>query len=244
MRTDVVEYSDGPVTLRGYLAYDEREQTPRPGIIVVHDAFGLNHYPKMRAQMLAELGYVAFAADLYGDGATAENQTEVLALYEPIAKDTAKQRRRLHAALERLRSAPQVMRENISVIGYCLGGGAALELARSGADVRGVVSFHGALDTDKPADPGQIKGKVLVCHGADDPLIPPVDVATFEDEMRRAKADWQVNIYGNALHAFTIEWIDALNAPIVKYDRTADQRSWSAMREFLAEVSSDRVLSD
>lgn len=237
MKTNVVEYAGGGAHMRGHLVYDDSWSDPRPAVIVVHDAFGLNDYAKMRARMLAELGYVAFAADLYGGGQTASSADEMLALYGPIASDRAAQRERLLAACDAVKAMPQVDAGNLSIVGYCLGGGAALELARGGADLRGVASFHGTLSTDAPAAPGAIIGSVLVCHGSADTLVPRTDLDSFINEMEQAGVDCQVNIYSGAVHAFTIAWIDNLNVPTVAYHKQADDRSWSALQQFLIEVT-------
>ena len=229
-------YNDGDVSLNGYLAYDSEITGKRPGILVVHEAFGLTDHAMKRADRLASLGYVALAVDMFGDRKTARDLPSAMALMGEF-NDGEKLRARIMAGLKALKSQPHVDVSKIAAIGFCFGGTTVLELARSGADVLGVVSFHGML-----ASRGEIASpmstKVLVCHGGDDPLVPAEQVTAFQDEMRHAKADWQLNIYGGAEHSFTNE--DAANAgmPGIKYQKSADERSWAAMRDLLDEIFS------
>jgi dienelactone hydrolase len=184
LRTETVEYRDGDVTLKGFLAYDDSATGPQPGILVVHEWWGLNDYAKQRAQQLAALGYVALAVDMYGDGFQTTSVEEAARRSGPFKEDRPAGRRRIRAALEVLRSRPQVNPRQIAAIGYCFGGTTVLELARSGADVAGVVSFHGSLGTSLPAQAGEIKAAVLVCHGADDTFVTADELAQFQQEMR------------------------------------------------------------
>ena len=232
-----VEYRQGGAVLEGYLAYDDAVTARRPGVLVIHEWTGVGPYEKMRAEQLAKLGYVAFAADIYGKGIRPVGP-------EAAAKEAAKYRgddrslirARAAAGLEQLAAFPQVDPRRLAVIGYCFGGTAALELARSGADVLGTVSFHGGLNTPHPADARNIRGKVLALHGADDPFVKPDEVAAFQKEMRDAKVDWEMNFYGNAVHSFTNPKSGSDNSKGVAYNEKADRRSWEAMRQFFDEI--------
>jgi dienelactone hydrolase len=231
-----VEYRQGDTVLEGYLVYDGASSAQRPGIVIYHQWMGLTGYERFRAEQLAKLGYVALAADLYGQGVRPANAHEAGALSGKYKADRALLRARANAALAFLRQQPQVAREKVAAIGYCFGGGAALELARSGADVSGVVTFHGSLDTPTPQDAKNIKGKVLVLHGADDPHVPRADVLALEDELTAAHVDWQVVLYSGAVHSFTQPMAGNDKSTGSAYDAEADRRSWQAMRDFFGEL--------
>ncbi|MBA2482193.1 MAG: dienelactone hydrolase family protein [Planctomycetes bacterium] len=241
VRVEAVPYQDGDVKLEGYLAYDDAHGVERrPGIIVVHEWWGLNDHTKSRAKQLAELGYVAFAIDLYGAGVRTKDPKEAARLSAPLRGDRALMRSRARAGLERLRAQP-LASDALAAIGFCFGGTVALELARAGEPLKGIVVFHGGLaaGTDPsgkpmPASAGVLRAKVLALQGADDPLVPPSETAAFIDEMRSAKADWQLVQYGGAVHAFTNPSAGSDPATGVAYNEAADHRSWAAMREFLA----------
>ncbi len=234
--TETVEYRDGDAVLKGYLAYDDATDAKRPGILVVHEWKGLNDYAKMRAEQLAALGYVAFAVDMYGDGIVAKDHEEAAKLSGAYRSDRAKTRERARAGYEVLKNNPLVDPEKMAAIGYCFGGMTVLEMARAGFDLKGVVSFHGGLDTPTPAEPGVIKAKVLVLHGADDPHSGAESVSKFEDEMRRAGTDWQVVLFGGAVHGFTVPSAGSDKSTGVAYDEKADKRSWGMMRQFFDEI--------
>ena len=203
IHTETVEYKQGDATLEGFVAYDDAIQGKRPAVLVVHQWMGLTDYEKHRAEMLAQLGYVAFCADIYGKGVRPQNTAEAGAQAGKYKNDRQLLRARVNAGLDVLREQPLVDSKRIAGIGYCFGGTTVLELARSGADVAGVVSFHGGLDAPDPADGKNIKCRVLVCHGADDPFSSPQDIAAFENEMRKGGVDWQLIKYGGAVHSFT-----------------------------------------
>jgi dienelactone hydrolase len=238
MKTEACEYKDGDVTLRGYLAYDDAKAGKRPGIIVMPEAFGLGAQAKRRAEMLAGLGYVALAGDPYGDGVEFTDLQEAIKRAGAIFAEPAKARQRVRVALDKLASLAQVDTTRMASMGYCMGGSLSLELARSGAPLRGVVSFHGGLQTQRPAESGAVKAKVLVCTGADDPFVPHAQVGAFAEEMTKAGVDWQVISYGNTVHSFTNPDADKVGAPGIKYNKLADERSWQAMKSFFAEVFS------
>ena len=237
MQTKDIEYQDGAVTMRGLLAFDEANAGKRPGILVVHEAWGLGEHAMERAKMLAREGYVALAADMYGDRRLATDLPQAMELIGELRTDPAKLRQRALSALAALKAQPNVDGTKLAAIGFCFGGTTVLELARGGAEVKGVVSFHGGLQTAAPAEPGAVTPKVLVCTGADDPMIPPAQVTDFEEEMRRAGADWQVISYGGTVHSFTNP--DAgktVKLDGVAYNAQTDKRSWAAMRAFFAEI--------
>ena len=232
VKTETVEYRDGEAVLEGYLAYDDATIETRPGILVVHEWMGLGPYAKRRAEQLAEQGYVAFAADMYGKGVRAKDHDEAARLSGAYRKDRQLTRARLLAALEVLRKHPLVDGERLGAIGYCFGGMAVLELARSGANVDGVVTFHGALDTPSPAQPGAVKARVLVLHGADDRFVTQDQVAAFGQEMRHAGVDYRLIQYPGAVHSFTVP--EAGNDPSTgaAYNADADRQSWDEMLRF------------
>ncbi len=237
MQTKDIEYRDGAVNMRGLLAYDEANAGKRPGILVVHEAWGLGEHAMERAKMLAREGYVALAADMYGDRRLATDLPQAMELIGELRTDPAKLRQRALSALAALKAQPNVDCTRLAAIGFCFGGTTVLELARGGAEVKGVVSFHGGLQTAAPAEPGAVTAKVLVCTGADDPMIPPAQVTDFEEEMRKAGTDWQVIAYGNTVHSFTNP--DAgktVKLDGVAYNAQTDRRSWAAMRAFFDEI--------
>ena len=236
IETKAVEYRQGDTRLVGYLATPKDAKGPLSGVLIVHEWLGLNDYAKRRADQLAELGYVAFAADIYGDGKIAADAQEAGALSGLYKKDRSLLRARVAAGLATLKAQPGVVQDQVAAIGYCFGGMAVLELARSGADLAGVVSFHGVLDTPMPQDAKNIRAKVLALHGADDPYVPAEQVAAFEQEMRAAGVDWQLIAYGGAVHGFTNPAHGGDNSKGAAYNATADARSWAAMRQFFAEL--------
>ncbi len=236
MKTQSIDYRHGDTPLEGYLACDDSIADRRPGVLVVPDFAGLNDFARKRCEMLAGIGYVAFAADVYGKGVRPAGHQEALQEARKYRSNRPLLRARLAAGLDVLRNDPRVDAARIGVIGYCFGGMAALELARSGADVSGTVCFHGNLDTPNPQDARSIKGAVLVLNGAADPMVPPDTIAAFEKEMREADVDWQFVNYGGALHAYTTWDVVTDLAKGVGYDRTTDRRSWIAMHEFFNDV--------
>lgn len=234
VRTRTVEYKHGKLTLEGVVAYDDAQQGKRPGVLVIHEWTGINDYIKKRITQLAGLGYVAFAADIYGKGVRPANHEEAAAQAKLYKSDRALMRARAAAGLAALRRQPQVDGGRLAAIGYCFGGTTALELARSGAALQATVSFHGGLDTPDPADAKRIKGAVLVLHGADDPYVPAKEVQAFQEEMRKARVDWQLVAYGGAVHSFSNPGSGGDPSKGVAYNARADSRSWEAMRTLFA----------
>jgi dienelactone hydrolase len=236
VHTETVTYKQGDTVCEGFLAYDDSQPGKRPGVLVVHEWLGLNDYAKHRAEMLAQLGYVAFACDIYGKGVRGKGPQDGPKLSQPFKDDRALLRARANAGLDVLRKHAKVDTSKLAAIGYCFGGTTALELARGGADLRCVVAFHAGLGTTMPAQKGQVKAKILACHGADDPHVPPAEVQAFEQEMRAAGADWELNAYGDAVHGFTNPGAGSNKANGVAYNAEADRRSWQAMKDLFAEA--------
>ena len=234
-----VEYKAGDITLKGYLAYDNSIQGKRPGIIVIHEWWGLTDYPKKRAEMLAKLGYVALAADIYGDGRTADNPGDAQKSAGESMKDVNLLRSKFLAAMDFLKQDEHTDPTQIAAIGYCYGGGVVLNMARAGVDLKGVVSFHGSLGAIIPAEKGKVKAKILVCSGAADKFISGKDIETFRQEMKDVGADFKYIAYKGALHAFSNPDATALgkkfNMPIA-YDEKADKSSWSEMQKFFKTI--------
>lgn len=237
MRTHDIDYLDGAVTCRGYVACDETAGGKRPGVLVFHEGLGLGEHIMERARRVASLGYVVLAADMFGDRRQARDLEDMRGLVGDLRNEPARLRARARAALTTLVSLPQVDAGRLCAIGFCFGGSVVLELARDGADLKAVVSFHGVLATKAPALAGKVKASVLVLTGADDPLAPPDHVTEFENEMRTAGVrDWQVVMYGNISHAFTNPAADGSFLAGTLYNAQSDRRSWAAMTGFLQEI--------
>lgn len=233
--TKEITYSADGNTLKGFLAYDSSTTEKRPGIIVVHEWWGLTDYAKRRAEMLAKLGYVAFAVDMYGNGKTVDNPKDAgqAAAAAMHSMDTATAK--FDAGINVLKEQAQTDTSKIAAIGYCFGGGVILNMALNGANLDGIVSFHGDLPTSKVAHPKNVKAKILVCTGEADPFNPPKKVNAFEKAMNTAKVDYNVIEYPNAEHSFTNPAADSIgkkfNLPIA-YNQQADEKSWDAMQNF------------
>jgi dienelactone hydrolase len=234
LKTQTVEYKEGNTVLEGYLAYDDSFQGKRPGVLVVHEWTGLGNYAKSRADKLAQLGYVAFAADIYGKGVRPTAVEDCMKTSGIYYKDRGLFRKRVNAGLAQLSSNELVDTSRLAAIGYCFGGTAVLELARSGAPVKGVVSFHGGLESPTPADAKNIKGKVLVCQGGADTFTLS-QVPGFEKEMKDAGVDYKIITYEGAQHSFTNpEAKGQLKGAL--YNEKADKGSWKAMKAFFETI--------
>jgi dienelactone hydrolase len=233
---ETIEYQDGETTLKGYLVYDEALPHKRPGVLIAHEWWGLNDFVRERADRLADLGYVAFALDMYGNGRVTAHGDEASVWMQEVTANEAAWRQRATLGLEVLGRHPAVDPERVAAIGFCFGGGTVLQLAYAGADLDGVVSFHGPLTPASDVEPGGITTSILVAHGEDDTFVPPQRIAAFKAALDAADADWQMVIYGGAQHAFTNPGADDYGIDNVRYDARAAERSWAMMRLFLKEV--------
>ncbi len=233
-----INYTDGTTTLRGQLAWDTDASGPQPGVLVAHTWAGCGPFEQGRATALAELGYVALAVDMYGDGIIGSGPVENLALMTPLMADRTLIAARMNAALQQIKSLEEVDASRTAAIGYCFGGLCVLDLARSGAALQGVVSFHGLLKPAEGIETQNIQSSVLVLHGWGDPMAKPNEVVDLAAELTSGGADWQILGYGNTVHAFTNPAAANAEAGTV-YSPLADERSWRAMRDFLAERLSD-----
>jgi len=229
-----LSYRDLDVPLTGLFCWNEPQDGPRPGILLIHGGAGLDEHAREQACRYAALGYAVLACDMFGDGIAGDRE-RVMACLLALRDDPALLVRRGQAGLATLSGCPEAARP-AAAVGFCFGGMAALALARSGADLAGVVSIHGSVATSAPARPGAVRAKILACHGAADPHVPPADVAAFAEEMDHAEADWQLIMYGRAQHGFTHRHAVPGATPGVAYDRLADERSFEAARIFLAEA--------
>ncbi|MEK6596320.1 MAG: dienelactone hydrolase family protein [Pseudomonadota bacterium] len=235
MITKMIDYQDGSRQLEGYLAYHETDQ-PKPAVLIAHDWSGRREFACKAAERIADMGYIGFALDMYGKGIFgADGDAEKNgALMSPFATDRTLLRRRINAALHAVRQLPQVDATKVAAMGYCFGGMCVLELARSGADVRGVISIHGIFAPGKVANE-KITAKVLCLHGHDDPMVPPEQILVFETEMTQAGVDWQVHVYGGTMHAFTNPKANNPDFGTV-YKEVAANRAYQSIANFLGEV--------
>jgi dienelactone hydrolase len=233
--TNTLNYLDGDVVLEGFFAFDDALQGRRPTVLINHTWRGRDSFVEDKARELAKLGYLGFAVDMYGKGVLGNSQEENGRLMQPFIDNRGMLQQRIKAALATVRLMPWVDDNNIAAIGFCFGGLCVLDLARTGADIKGVVSFHGLLGAPDNISGQAIKAKVLALHGHDDPMGPPEQVLAFEQEMTAAGADWQVHVYGNTVHAFTNPLANTPEFGMV-YQANADRRSWVAMRHFLEEI--------
>lgn len=237
MRSEILTYEADALRMVSHFHCDDRLAGRKPGILVFPEAFGLGAHVKSRALRLAELGYAALACDLHGDGRVFKEMDDMVSALTPLLADPSHTRARAKAALDALRARPEVDPTRIAAIGYCFGGTMSLELARSGADISGVVGFHNGLTTNAPGGAHNVRCPVLVCIGADDPSVTAEHRATFEQEMRDAGVDWQIHLYGGVVHSFTNTAAATLGRPeFARYDAKADARSWAAMQAFFDEI--------
>jgi dienelactone hydrolase len=234
MREQYIEYRDGETLLEGFLCYDESQPGPRPAVLINHAWVGRDDFVERKARRLAWQGYACFAMDNFGKGRRGTTNEECSALMKPFMKDRAMLLKRLNAGLATVRNMPIVDARRIAAIGFCFGGLCALDLARSNADIRGAVSFHGMLKPSGLTEP-KVRSRVLMLHGYDDPMAPPEDLLAVAKEFTAAGADWQLHAYGHTVHAFTNQAANN-RAAGMQYDEAADRRSWHALEEFLAEV--------
>jgi dienelactone hydrolase len=236
LKTQDIEYHADGARLVGYLAVDEARSGKRPGVLVAPEGGGLADLTKTIARRLAELGYVAFAMDYYGDGKPLTDRAQVMPKIEAFIAEPSTIRARAAEALAVLARQPECDAGKLAATGYCFGGTTVLELARSGADLKAVVGFHSGLGTTRPAEPGVVRPKILTCIGAKDPIIPAAQRQAFEAEMTAAGVDWQMNVYGEAGHSFTNPASGDLGMPGFAYHAETDRRSWAAMRDLFDET--------
>ena len=242
IQTQEIPYQSADGTkLIGYYAYDDAIKGPRPGVVVVHEWWGLNDYAKRRARDLAGLGYSALAIDMFGDGKNTEHAKDAMAFMQAALKDSAAASARFQAGLDLLKKQPQIDPNKLAAIGYCFGGKVVLDAARQGVPLAGVVSFHGALATNTPATPGSVKAKILVEHGALDSMVTAENVAAFKTEMDKAKADYTFVTLEGAKHGFSNPEADRLShgdhgGPDIGYSKTADEKSWADMQAFFKKI--------
>jgi len=232
VRSRVVEYEAGGVPLQGYLAWDDAAKGKRPGVIVVHEWWGHNAHARHAADKLASAGYVAFALDMYGKGKVTTHPDSAQAFVAEAMKDAEAIPTRFDAALAQLEADSRVDTSRIGAIGYCFGGAVVLGMARAGENLKAVGTFHGALATQHPAQPGMVKAKLLIQTGAADPMVNAVSVAAFEKEMTAAGANFRIITYPGAKHGFTNPWADSSGVPGLAYNASADQKSWAELLKF------------
>ncbi len=238
IKEDNVTYTGDSISMSGFVAYDENKEGPRPAVIVVPEWWGLNDYPKHRAKQLAELGYIAIAIDMYGNGKTADNPDSAGKYATPFYQDPQMAKRRFEAALQKLKSYSQTDTSKIAAIGYCFGGAQVLNMARLGENLKGVVSFHGNL-MGVPADKSKLKAAILICHGAADPFVPAKEVELFKKEMEKVGADYTFKAYDSATHAFTNPEATELGKKFklpIAYNAAADSASWNDMKSFFTRI--------
>jgi dienelactone hydrolase len=229
VQTREVEYTQDGTKLHGFLAWDDAVKGKRPGVLVVHEWWGMNEHSRHQAKRLAQAGFVGFALDMYGDGKVATHPQDAQTFSAEATKDPAVVAARFNAGREQLVSDPHVDPKRIGAIGYCFGGGVVLGMVRSGADLGAVATFHGALGTDHPAEPGKVHAPILVMTGADDPFVPPEQVAAFEKEMKAAGANFRIIRYPGAKHGFTNPDAAKYGMEQLAYNADADKKSWAAM---------------
>jgi dienelactone hydrolase len=236
IKTNVLTYEADGVRMMGYLAIDDARAGARPAILIAPEAPGLDDYNRERCRRLAELGLVALALDFNGEGYVFTDRDRMMASVQAFMAEPLRVRARAEAALAALRSQSGVDASRMAAIGYCFGGTIALELARGGADIKAVVAFHAGLSTARPQDAKNIRAKILVCNGADDPIVPADQRRAFEQEMTAGQVDWRLYLHGGVGHAFTRRGSEALGLPGFGYNKLADERSWRAMWELFSET--------
>jgi dienelactone hydrolase len=236
VQTKSITYKDGEVDCIGFLAWDDAIEGQRPGVLVVHEWWGLDEYARGRAKQLAEMGYVAFAADMYGQGKTVEHPQDASAMAGQVRANVQAWRKRAQAGLEVLKAQPPCDPKKLAAIGYCFGGSTALQLAYSGADLDAVATFHAALPTPTEAEAKTVKSRLLICHGADDKFIPAEAIQAFRGALDKAGAKYEFVAYPGAVHSFTVPDAGKHNNPGMQYQEAADKDSWARMTKLFAET--------
>lgn len=236
VQTKTVSYKHGDLECKGFLAWDDAVQGKRPGVLVVHEWWGLDEYARSRAQQLARLGYVAFACDMYGEGKTTEHPEDARKFATTVRMNVENWRKRAQVSLEVLKAQPQCDNGKLAAIGYCFGGSTALQLAYSGADLKAVATFHAALPAPTADEAKSLKARILVCHGGADTFIPEMAIKSFREPLDKAGAKYEFVAYPGVVHSFTVPGADARNLPGMKYDKQADEDSWKRMTKLFAEL--------
>jgi len=237
--TKDISYRSGDTVMKGMIAYDDASSEQRPGVLVVHEWWGLNDYAKTRARMLAEEGYVAFAADMYGPDKVTTHAEDASGWMKQITANQQAWQKRALAGLEQLKMHSLVDQSKLASIGYCFGGATVMQMAYAGADLDGVVSFHGSLPPASPEQAASIKSRVLIAHGDIDPFIPAERITQFKKALNDAKVDWEMDVYGGAKHGFTNPGADKVGMDALAYNKSADMRSWARMKAFFDEIFAD-----
>lgn len=232
IHSETLMHKHEDIMLQNYIAFDKDERRRRPAILIAPDWSGLNDFAKAKAHSIAEMGMIGIAADVYGFGKTGQTHEEKSALMQPFMHDRELLRQRMRALISFVKDDPRVDPDNVFAIGFCFGGLCVLDLARSGADLKGVVSFHGLLNPPERLSTHKIMPSILILHGHDDPMVAPKDVQLFEEEMTQAQADWQVHVYGNTQHAFTNPHANDTHLGLIYSDR-ANRRSWELFKQFI-----------
>jgi len=236
VKTKTIEYNFNGMKYVGFLAYDDAAKEKRPGVLVIHEWWGLNDYAKKRAEMLAGLGYVAFCPDMYGNGQVTEHPADAKKMADAVRMNVSDWQARAANAMKVLASQEQVDADKLAAIGYCFGGSTALQLAYTGADLKAVITFHAGLPAPAAEQAQAIKAKILVCHGADDKFVTPDSVAKFKAALDTAKVKYQIEAYPGAVHSFTVKEADAKKIDGMAYNEAADKKSWQQMQDLLKEV--------
>jgi dienelactone hydrolase len=236
VRSKAVAYQDEDVPLTGYLYWDDAVQGKRPGVLVIHEWWGLNDYAKKRARMLAELGYVAFAADMYGNGHVTDKPDQARDWMQEVTADVEGWRHRAGLGLQQLEDSGMVDEDRLAAVGYCFGGATVLQMAYGNAPVKGIVSFHGGLPAAPEESKGKIGPKILVLHGNQDSFVSPEVADNFRAKLEEAGANWEMDIYGGARHSFTSPEASKYGMENLRYDPQADARSWARMQAFFDEI--------
>ncbi len=236
LHKEAINYKDGDVALKGYLFWEDSFEGKRPGIMVVHEWWGLNDYATLRAEMLAEQGYVAFAADMYGDGRVTRHAADAKGLKEQITSNIDTWQRRALLGLEQLKKNPKVNADKMAAIGYCFGGATVMQMAYAGAELRGVASFHGSLPPATAEQAAKIKAQVLIAHGDSDSFVPDERIKKFKKALSDASVTWEMNIYGGAKHSFTNPYSNGYGVDGLGYHESADRNSWLRLLRFLEDL--------
>lgn len=241
MQVEKITYNDDDTKLTGYFYWEDSFNGKRPGVMVVHEWWGLNDYAKLRAEMLAKLGYVAFAADMYGNNKVTRHANDAKGWMKQITENTDSWQKRALSGLKQLKAHPKVNSAKTAAIGYCFGGATIMQMAYAGADLLGVASFHGSLPVASEDQFSKIKARILIAHGDSDGFVPAEQIQSFKSALTKANADWEMDLYGGAMHSFTNPYSDGYGMKGLQYNENADRRSWSRLLSFFEEIFEDEL---